>query len=129
MPRGSEAWSRWCWLVAPSMATWPRCWKRGVRRATSGFFARPQHQLHAHVVDDSVLELDVLVARRDLACDREEQAVGVLHDVGLVHGGHLMAVVAARVVEGKLDDSLRAADGDRLDRKPAVRADLFLKQT
>ena len=68
---------------------------------------RPQHQLHAHVVDDAVLEVDVGVALGDLAADGQEEPVGVLHDVGLVHQRHLPAPVLAGVVEGELDDPLR----------------------
>ena len=45
-------------------------------------------QLHAHVVDDPVLELDPpRVVGGDLAAALEEEAVGQLHDVGLVDGG------------------------------------------
>jgi hypothetical protein len=48
------------------------------------------------------------------------QAVRELHDVRLVHGRDLAAAVAARVVEGELDDAARAADRDRLDRDAGV---------
>ena len=77
-----------------------------VRAAEDVVLARPKHQLHAHVVHDAVFELDVLVLLRDLARDREEQPIGVLHDVRLVHGGDLAPLVVARVVERKLDDAL-----------------------
>src|SRR3954470_20693038 len=57
-------------------------------------------QLHAHVVDDPVLELDPTVV---LGCDRarglEEQAVRQLHDVCLVDGRDLAPVVGDRVLE------------------------------
>src|ERR1700738_2848380 len=49
----------------------------------------PKHELHAHVVDDAVLELDVRVALGDLPADGEVEPVRVLHDVGLVHERHL----------------------------------------
>jgi hypothetical protein len=78
------------------------------------------HDLHAHVVDDLVLELDVGVLGRDLACGVEPEPVGVLHDVRLVHGRDLRAAGFARVSEGKLDDLPRAGDRDRLDRDPGV---------
>ena len=63
---------------------------------------------------------DVRVLRRDLACDAQEEPVGELHDVRLVHGRDLPAAVLARVVEGELDDPPRAGDRDRLDRDPRV---------
>ena len=78
------------------------------------------HELHAHVVDDPVLELDVGVLGCDLARDLEPEAVGVLHDVGLVHRGDLPAAGAAGVVEGELHDAARAGLGDGLDRDPGV---------
>ena len=83
-----------------------------------------RHELVAEVVDDPVLELDVRVVLRDLARDVEVEAVGVLHDVGLVGRGHLAAAVLARVVERRAHDPLGAEDGDRLDRDARVIADL-----
>ena len=68
----------------------------------------PLHELHAEVVHDPVLELDVRLLLRHLAGDAKEEAVGELHDVRLVHGGHLAAAVPSRVVEGELDDAPRA---------------------
>ena len=81
---------------------------------------RPLDELHAHVVHDPVVELDVAVLVRDLARNAQPEAVGELHDVRLVHGRDLAAAVAARVVEGELEDAARAGDGDRLDRDAGV---------
>src|SRR5439155_5296982 len=50
-------------------------------------------------------------------------AVRELHDVRLVHGGHLAPAVAACEVEGELDDPARALDRDRLDRDAGAGAD------
>src|SRR4029077_3484007 len=86
-----------------------------VRAAEDVVLLGPEHELHAHVVDDAVLELDVAVALGDLARDGEEQAVGVFHDVRLVHGRDLATAVAPCVVEGKLHDAFAAADRYRLD--------------
>ena len=63
---------------------------------------------------------DVGVLGGDLARDAQEEAVGELHDVRLVHGRDLLAAVLARVVERELDDPPRAGDRDRLDRDPRV---------
>ena len=52
--------------------------------------------------------------------DAQEEAVGELHDVRLVDGRDLAAAVAARVVEGELDDPARPRDRDRLDRDARV---------
>ena len=73
------------------------------------------HQLHAHVVDDAVLELDVRVAGSHRAADFQEEPVGALHDVGLVDRGHFLALLPASVVEGELRDALAAGAGDDLD--------------
>ena len=83
----------------------------------------PLHELHREVVDDPVLELDVAVLGRDVPRDVEEEPVGELHDVRLVDRRDLAAAVAARVVEGELDDLARARLGDRLDRDARVAAD------
>ena len=66
---------------------------------------RTTHQLHARVVDDDLLVLQVGVALRDLAAALDEQAVRALHDVGLVHRGDRLAAVLARVLERKLGDA------------------------
>ena len=82
---------------------------------------RPLHELHRHVVDDLVLELDVLVLGGDLARHCEVEPVSELHDVGLVDGRDLAATGPTRVVEGKLDDPPRAVHGDRLHAEAGVR--------
>src|SRR5256885_662011 len=46
-------------------------------------------ELHAHVVDDPVLEIEPGEFLRRLARGLEKEAVGELHDVGLVHGRDL----------------------------------------
>ena len=62
------------------------------------------------------LELDVGVLLGDLTGDFQEHAVGVLHDVGLMNGRHLAAVVLPRVLEGVTHDLLRARNTKGLDR-------------
>ena len=56
--------------------------------------------------------------------DVEEEAVGELHDVRLVDRRDLAAAVAARVVEGELDDLARPRLRDRLDRDAGVAPDV-----
>ena len=60
------------------------------------------------------------MALGDLPGDLQEEAVGVLHDVGLVRGRDLLAPVLLGVLEGGLDDPLRAEHRDRLDRDAGV---------
>jgi hypothetical protein len=81
------------------------------------------HELHAHVVDDPVLELDVRELLGDLPRDAQVEAVGVLHDVRLVHRRDLAAALAAGVLEGEADDPLGAGDRERLDRDARVGLD------
>ena len=91
-----------------------------VRQDEQVVFLGTLHELHAHVVDDAVVELDVTVLLRDLACDAQIETVGELHDVRLVHGCDFATAVAARVVERELHDAARARDRDRLDRDAGV---------
>jgi hypothetical protein len=84
-------------------------------------------KLHAHVVDDSVLEgYPTLVLRRDRAATLQEEAVRQLHDVGLVDGSHLAATVGHCVFEGVASDPLRGRASDYLDALGCVRADHVL---
>ncbi|KAG0747456.1 hypothetical protein G6F24_015544 [Rhizopus arrhizus] len=73
---------------------------------------RTHHQLHAAVVDDHFLELDLRVLRGHFAGDVQEQAGGRLDDVGLVHGGDLLAAGALGQLEGVAHDALGALAGD-----------------
>jgi hypothetical protein len=79
-----------------------------VRQHEHVVLLRSGHQLIAQVVDDAVLELDLRVPSGDLASDFEKQSVRELHDVGLVDRCHLVAVVVLGVLEGRLDDAVRA---------------------
>ena len=84
-------------------------------------------QLHAHVVDDPVLEADAsLVLGRDLLTALEEEAVRELHDVRLVDRGDLAATVLHRVLEGVARDPLRRGAGDDLDALRGVGPDTVL---
>ena len=84
-------------------------------------------ELHAHVVDDAILELDAaLVVRGDGPAALEEQPVGQLHDVGLVDGRHLVPAVGDRVLEGVSGDPLGRGAGDDLDALGGVGADHVL---
>src|SRR5207302_5093381 len=91
-----------------------------VRTAEDVVLARSEDQLHAHVGDDAVLRLDVGVTGGDLSGNRQEEAVGVLHDVGLVDQRDLLASVLAGVVERELDDLLGPRNRYRLDGEAAV---------
>src|SRR5437016_11802143 len=86
-------------------------------------FLRVLHQLHRHVVDDAVIELDVRVLFGDLLRHLQEEAVGELHDVGLVHSGHLSPSMAAGVIEGKVDDARARCHRNGFDAEPRVEPD------
>ena len=58
--------------------------------------------------------------------DAQEEPVGALHDVGLVHRGDLAAAVRARVLEGEAHDALAALARDDLDALGGVVADHVL---
>jgi hypothetical protein len=71
--------------------------------------------LQAGVVEELSVELNVGVLLRQLAGGAEEQAVGHLHDGGLVHSADLLAADIASVLEGVAQDALRSLTGDELD--------------
>ena len=84
-------------------------------------------ELHAHVVDDAVLEGDpALVLGGDGAAALEEQPVRELHDVGLVDRRDGAAAVGDGVLEGVAGDPLRGLAGDDLDALRGVAADAVL---
>ena len=84
-------------------------------------------ELHAHVVDDAVLEGDpALVLGGDRPATLQEQAVRELHDVGLVDGRDLAPPVGDRVLEGEAGDPLGSRPGDDLDALGGIRADHVL---
>ena len=84
------------------------------------------HEPHAGGVHDLVVELDVGVVLGHLARHAQEEAVGLLHDVRLVHRGHPLATAAAGVLERVLHDAARAGDADGLDADGGVRAERLL---
>ena len=73
------------------------------------------NHLQARVVEQFGVELDVGEVLGDVAGGGEEQAVGHLHDGGLVDGAHLLAANVACVLEGVAEDALRGLAGDELD--------------
>lgn len=74
------------------------------------------HALHGGVVDDHVVGLDGGVLGGGALEGGAEQAVGELHDVGLVDAGDLLTVVGQGEAEGELGDALRLGAGDDLER-------------
>src|SRR5664280_919145 len=86
---------------------------------------RPLHQAHAGRVDEVLPRLDVREVLGHLAEHREEQPVGVLHDVGLGDAVHSLAAVALGVLERIPDDPRRPELAHWLDRDPGVRPDLL----
>ena len=73
-------------------------------------------------VHDPVLVLDVRIFGGDLVEDLVEQTVGHLHDVVLHEAGDLLAVVAARVLEGVAHDLFAAGPRDQLDARMSLPA-------
>lgn len=69
----------------------------------------------ARVVEELGVELDVGVLLRDLTGRVEEEAVGELHDGGLVDDADLVAADLLGVLEGEAEDALRGGARDELD--------------
>lgn len=58
--------------------------------------------MHTGVINDEIISLDHWVLLGDLAESAQEHTVGLLHDVGLVNAGDLLASFAKGQVKGKL---------------------------
>ena len=103
--------------------------------------ARPQQHELEDDVRDAVLDhdlagralaamapIEVLLRYRvlgellagELVAPVSEGALGVLHDVALVHQAHALALVLDRVTDGLADEAPRAERADRLDREAGV---------
>jgi hypothetical protein len=76
---------------------------------------RVHDQLHAGVVDDQLLVLDLGVLLGHGAAAFEEHAVRALHDVRLVNGGDLPALLADGELEREARDARRRRGGRYLD--------------
>ena len=79
-------------------------------------FVGPLDQLHAHIVHDAIVELDVRVLLGHLAGNAQEESVCRFEDVGLVDCGHQAATVGSGILEGKAHDPLACPPGDDPDR-------------
>lgn len=71
--------------------------------------------LEAGVVEQLVVELDAREVLGDVAGGGQEQAVGQLHDGGLVDDADLVAADLLGLLEGEAQDALRGLAGDELD--------------
>mmetsp|Transcript_40832 Transcript_40832/g.161742 ORF Transcript_40832/g.161742 Transcript_40832/m.161742 type:complete len:215 (+) Transcript_40832:1299-1943(+) len=63
--------------------------------------------LHARIVYNHVVKFNVRVPRSNLPATLEEEPVALLHDVGLVYCGNLLAIVPLCILECILRDSNR----------------------
>lgn len=71
--------------------------------------------------------LDLWVLLGHTATDFEEEAVGQFHDVRLVDGGHLLAVIVARELESVPGDTLRVLHSHDLQALDDARHGLVLQ--
>ena len=85
------------------------------------------HQLHARVIDNQLVVLDLGEGRGDFAAALEEQAVAELHDVGFVNGANLTPAVAARVFESRARDAHRGVVGDDFEAFDDTRDDFVFQ--
>ena len=76
---------------------------------------RPGHHLHAGIVHNHTVKLNVRVELRHLLATAQEQPVTQLHDVGLVDNCHLLAMELGRIVEGELGNAIGLGGGDHLE--------------
>ncbi len=76
---------------------------------------RIHHDLHAGVVDDEFLVLDIGILFGDGANGLEKEAVGELHDVGFVDGVNFFAAMALGVFKSEVSDARGSLFGDDLE--------------
>jgi len=69
------------------------------------------NKLHASIVDNHIAELNVWEFGGNLTSTLQEQAIGELHNVGLVDGGNFLATVGFGILKGKASDIFRLFDG------------------
>lgn len=86
-----------------------------------------RNQLHSCVIDDHFLEFDSRVEQCHFFAASQEQSIAELHDVGLVHSCHLLAVVFDGVIESELGDPQRLLFGDDLETLDDSRNSLVFK--
>lgn len=84
-------------------------------------------KLHASVINNHLVELDVRVLLGDATSSIEEKTVGHLHDVGLVDGMDLLATVGLGVFESETSDLLRLFSSSNLQRLDNTRNSLVLQ--
>src|SRR5579875_77162 len=73
------------------------------------------HQLHTHIIDDAILELDIMIFLSHLLSGSEKEAIGEFHDIGLMYGGHFATTIRARILKSELDDTTRRHHRNKFD--------------
>ena len=75
----------------------------------------PHYQLHAAIVDDLVVRLDLGKLLCDVVKALEEKTVGELHDVRLMNRGHFFTAIAAGKLERITANARRSFFRDDLE--------------
>src|SRR5512139_102103 len=70
------------------------------------------HELHGTVAHNNIPGLDVRILLGCIPECYEEEAVGHLHDVGIVDTEELLPPILAGPVQGEIRDSVRARPGN-----------------
>lgn len=84
-------------------------------------------KLHASVVNDHGLKLDLWVLLGDVLAGAEEKSVSKLHDVGLVHSGDLLSSSLSGVVKSELGNTLSFSSRGNLEALNDTRNKLVLQ--
>ena len=85
--------------------------------------------MHAHIVDDAVLEFDVGIFFCYLAANIQPQAVCVFHDVGFVYAGDFFASHFAGIFEREADYPFSTVNRNWFDGYSGIVADLLFSVT
>ncbi|RUP52115.1 hypothetical protein BC936DRAFT_141011 [Jimgerdemannia flammicorona] len=89
---------------------------------------KPNTYMKTSAIQQDVIELDARELFGDLLAGVEEQAVGKLHDVGLVHGGDAVAAHLRSIGKGVAGAPLRRFLCDQFDRLHDAVDDLRLEE-
>ena len=86
---------------------------------------RMHYQLHGYIINDLILYFNSRIFLADLVKNITEQAVGKLHDIGLMDAGYFFSFVLYRIVKGGSDNALTAFSGNDFNGMGRILINLF----
>ena len=84
------------------------------------------NKLHAHIVNDAVLEFNVGIFLCHASADIKPKPVTELHNIGLVNAGYFSPSHLLGILKGKMKNPLGGLNGNRFNTDTGVNANLPL---